>query len=84
MTDMERSQRASEFKRRFEDQLPEFARMCADSVEEVIFHQDAFAADYQEQEFCLLGRAIKYAGLLGKNVHIVGRNSQTLGERSIH
>jgi hypothetical protein len=84
MTDAERSQRELEFKQRFEDQLPEFARMCADSVEEVIFHQDAFAADYQEHEFSLLGRAIKYAELLGKNVHVVGRNAPTLGGQSIH
>jgi hypothetical protein len=32
----------------------------------VLLHQDAFAADYQEDEYKLLGMAIKYAGLRGK------------------
>jgi hypothetical protein len=32
-------------------------------VETVILHQDAFAADYQEDEYALLGMAIKYAGV---------------------
>ena len=68
MTNAERELRGQQFKVQFEHQLPEFARMCNDSVEVVIFHQDAFAADYQESEFCLLGRAIKYAGILGKEV----------------
>ena len=58
--------------------------MCADSVDVVIFRQDAFAADYQESEFCLLGRAVKYAGLLGRQVQVIGRNSQTLTENTIH
>ena len=84
MTHADRYDREQEFKHLFERQLPDFARMCADSVEVVIFHQDAFAADYQESEFCLLGRAIKYAGLLGKRVEVIGRNSQTLSESAIH
>ena len=84
MTDADRYRREQEFKELFENQLPEFARICADSVDVVIFHQDAFAADYQESEFCLLGRAVKYAGLLGKQVQVIGRNSQTLTENTIH
>ena len=84
MTDADRYRREQEFKELFEHQLPEFARMCADSVDMVIFHQDAFAADYQESEFSLLGRAVKYAGLLGKQVQVIGRNSQTLCENAIH
>jgi len=44
----------------------------------VIIHQDAFAADYQDDEYVLLGKAIKFAGLYGKEVHIIGRNRETL------
>ena len=39
-----------------------------DDTELVLLHQDAFAADYQEDEYTLLGLAIKYAGLRGKEV----------------
>jgi hypothetical protein len=41
---------------------------------------DAFAADYQEDEYVLLGMAIKYAGLRGKEVRVIGRNRSSLGE----
>ena len=78
MTEADRFHREREFKESFEQQLPDFVRMCSDAIDEVVFHQDAFAADYQDREFCLLGRAIKYAGLLGKTVRIIGRNAQTL------
>jgi hypothetical protein len=36
----------------------------------LLLSQHAFAADYQEEEFALLGKAIKFAGLLGKDVTI--------------
>ena len=48
----------------------------------LIIHQDAFAADYQDAEYVLLGKAIKYAGIFGKEVHIIGRNRETLGPPS--
>lgn len=44
--------------------------------------QDAFAADYQDDEYALLGMAIKYAGLCGKEVHVIGRNRQAVGAES--
>jgi hypothetical protein len=45
----------------------------------VLLHQDAFAADYQEDEYALLGMAVKYAGLRGKEVRvIVGSPGSTL------
>ena len=66
MTHAERYQRELAFKRQFAQELPDFARTCNDSVDMVLLHQDAFAADYQESEFLLLGKAIKYAGLLAK------------------
>jgi hypothetical protein len=44
----------------------------------VLLHQEAFSADYQEAEYTLLGMAIKYAGLRGKEVRVMGKNRQTL------
>jgi hypothetical protein len=46
----------------------------------VLLHRDAFAADYQEDEYTLLGVAIKYAGLRGKEVRVIGKNRSTLSE----
>jgi hypothetical protein len=42
--------------------------------------KDAFAADYPEDEYTLLGMAIKYAGLRGKEVRVIRRNRSSLGE----
>ena len=80
MTNDERMQRESTLIATIRKQLPDFARMCASDVESVILHQDAFAADYQEDEYTLLGMAIKYAGLRGKEVRVIGKNRSTLGE----
>ena len=42
--------------------LPDFARACrALDIPVVIIHQDAFAADYQEEECRLIGMAIQFA-----------------------
>jgi len=49
-------------------------------TELVLLHQDAFAADYQEDEYKLLGMAIKYAGLRGKEVRVIGKNRSSLAE----
>lgn len=50
-----------------EKMLPGFARACrAHDAPVVIMHQDAFAADYQEEEYRLIGMAIKFAGICGK------------------
>ncbi len=61
-----------------EHSLPDFVNSCLDQAAVVIIHQDAFAADYQDAEYALLGKAIKFAGLHGKEVRIVGKNSETL------
>lgn len=62
-----------------EEILPDFARACrAHDTPVVIMHQDAFAADYQEEEYRLIGLAIKFAGICGKEVRIIGTNRQTL------
>jgi len=58
--------------------LPDFVNSCRDRADVVIIHQDAFAADYQDHEYELLGKAIKFAGLHGKEVHIIGKNRETL------
>ena len=58
--------------------LPDFVNSCRDKAAVVIIHQDAFAADYQDHEYALLGKAIKFAGLHGKEVHIIGKNRETL------
>src|ERR1035437_3513902 len=80
MTNDERMQRESSLIATIRKKLPEFARACADDAELVLLHQDAFAADYQEDEYTLLGMAIKYAGLRGKEVRVIGKNRSTLGE----
>jgi hypothetical protein len=80
MTNEERMQREANLIATIRRKLPEFAQMCADELEHVLLHQDAFAADYQEDEYMLLGMAIKYAGLRGKEVRVIGKNRSTLGE----
>ena len=56
-----------------ERSLPGFVNSCRAKADVVIIHQDAFAADYQDHEYALLGKAIKFAGLRGKDVHIIGK-----------
>jgi hypothetical protein len=80
MTNDERRRRESNLIATVRTKLPDFAKACADDTELVVLHQDAFAADYQEDEYTLLGMAIKYAGLRGKEVRVIGKNRQTLGE----
>ena len=80
MTDEERMQRESSLIATIRKNLPDFATACADDTELVLLHQDAFAADYQQDEYTLLGMAIKYAGLHGKEVRVIGKNRSTVGE----
>jgi len=80
MNSDERMQRESSLIATIRTKLPEFAKACAADMEMVILHQDAFAADYQEDEYMLLGMAIKYAGLRGKEVRVIGKNRSSLGE----
>jgi hypothetical protein len=56
--------------------LPEFVNSCRHRADVVIIHQDAFAADYQDHEYALLGKAIKFAGLHGKEVRIIGKTGK--------
>jgi hypothetical protein len=58
--------------------LPDFARSCRDRADVVIIHQDSFAADYQDEEYALFGKAMKFAGLYGKEIRVIGKNRETL------
>jgi hypothetical protein len=80
MTDDERMQREANLIAMVRTKLPDFAKMCADDTERILLPQDAFAADYQDNEYMLLGMAIKYAGLNGKDVRVIGKNRSTLAE----
>src|SRR6266704_2855755 len=80
MTNEERMQRESNLIATIRKKLPDFARMCADDAEYVLLNQDAFAADYQDDEYALLGMAIKYAGFRGKEVRVIGRNRSSFAE----
>ena len=61
-----------------QDQLPQLTKMVKKEADVVMMHQDAFAADYQADELLLLGAAIKYIGMSGKEIHIIGDNRETL------
>jgi hypothetical protein len=58
--------------------LPDFVKACGKDEDVIILHQDSFAADYQQDEYTLLGMAIKFAGLHGKEIRIIGKNGETL------
>ncbi len=71
-------QRESKLVARIRETLPDFVNACAGNEDVVLIHQDAFAADYQEDEYSLLGQAIKYAGLQGKEIRVIGKNRRTV------
>jgi hypothetical protein len=58
--------------------LPDFVKACGKNEDAIIIHQDSFAADYQQDEYALLEISIKFAGLHGKEVSIIGTNRETL------
>jgi hypothetical protein len=80
MAETEIMQRQSELVRRIQSSLPEFVKACAADADMVVLHQDAFAATYQEDEYSILGMAIKYAGLCGKEVRVISTTRQTVEE----
>ena len=63
-----------------ERDLPDFAKAVRSATGVVTLHQDSFAADLQPSEFVLLGKAVKYAGLLGKEVRVIGRHRESIGK----
>jgi len=54
------------------------ARGDGTKVDMVVLHQDAFAAGYDEDEYALLGMAVKYAGLHGLTLTVIGKNREPL------
>ena len=82
MNDSEIMQRQTNLISKIQNTLPDFVKACAADVDMVVLHQDSFAADYQEDEYALLGMAIKYAGLCGKEVRVIGITRETAGDKS--
>lgn len=82
----ELAQREANLIAAIESKLPEFAKACReDDIPTIILHQDAFAADFQEEEYRLLGMAIKFAGVYGREVLVSGTNRGTfVQENTIH
>ena len=58
--------------------LPDVACSCRARAAVVIIHQDSFAADYQDEEYTLFGKAMKFAGIYGKEIRVIGKNRETL------
>lgn len=81
----EEEQRVDELQATVEYYCPEFANMVDEFREAAekggpdicCIHQDAFAAGYHDDEYVLLGMAVKYAGLYGVPLHITGKNHET-------
>jgi hypothetical protein len=65
-----------------ESELTDYKEMIQAAKKEketkILLHQDAFASDYSDKELMLLGSAIKYAGLHGIAVEIMGVNGETI------
>ena len=80
MTAEELQQKEATLTSKIERLLPDFVKTCRQKADVVLIQQDAFAADYQEDEYALLGMAIKFAGLYGKEVRIIGTNRETLNK----
>jgi hypothetical protein len=36
------------------------------------------AADYQDEEYAFFGKAMKFAGIYGKEIRVIGKNRETL------
>ena len=77
MTERDIEKREKALRMAMERTLPDFVKSCKEVGDPLLIHQDAFAVDYDEYE--LLGMAIKFAGLYGKEVRIIGKNRETLG-----
>ena len=78
MRDKELVQKETALIAEIESLLPDFARTCRGSEDVVIIHQDSFAADYEDEEFALFGKAMKFAGIYGKEIRVIGKNRETL------
>lgn len=54
-----------------EEKLPDFTQLVKKGQDKILIHQDSFAADYHEDEFSLLGMAIKYADIHKREIVII-------------
>ena len=52
-------------------------KSMASHDEPLIVHQDSFAAAYDDDEYILFGMALKFAGLHGVTVHVIGKGGET-------
>jgi hypothetical protein len=78
----EEKERIAVLRATVETYLPGFrgveATQAKDAKESVmVLHQDSFAAGYHDDEYTLLGMAVKYAGLNGVEVKVIGTNHET-------
>jgi hypothetical protein len=83
-TPAKEAERIVTLKATVEHYLPNFAKSIEKIVEAgkgerrvLVLHQDAFAAGYHKDEYTLLGMAVKYAGLHGVEVTVIGKNNET-------
>lgn len=76
---LEEADRIAVLKLTVEKYIPDFALAVRglDSGTPLLIQQDAFAAAYDDDEYVILGMAIKYAGLHGVTVQIVGKSGET-------
>jgi hypothetical protein len=83
LTPDEEKERIAVLRATVETYLPDFvkgietlqAKDTKDSA--MVLHQDSFAAGYHDDEYTLLGMAVKYAGLNGVEVKVMGTNHET-------
>jgi hypothetical protein len=54
-----------------ESVIPEFAKACLANIDVITIAQEEFASDYNVDDCTLLGMAIKYAGVKGKEVRVL-------------
>ncbi len=78
----EKKRRIAELEATIRKYIPDFTETVADLAREgeqelLVLHQDAFAGGYDDDEYTLLGMAVKYAGLKGVGLNIVGTNGET-------
>lgn len=77
----EEMKRIADLRATVEHYLPEFVEFVKNikkgKVDSIAIHQDAFAAGYDKDEYILLGMMIKYAGLEGVKLSILGNNHET-------
>jgi hypothetical protein len=75
------SARRIALKKEIEHKLPSFAAVCRDASragsQNVFIHQNAFGAMYSEEEYTLLGKAMKYAGFFGITINFGGDPTYT-------